>query len=82
MNEIGSANFEMRLLAAEGYLKLGMTLDANAELKEIEPDLRDESTVLALRVKIYRKLEKWELTRAVAGTLALREPDNVQWATS
>src|SRR5260221_7029253 len=74
--------FETRVLAAEGYIELGMPLDANAELELIDPERRDESKVLALRVRVYAALEKWELMQTVAKVLAQREPDNVQWTAS
>jgi hypothetical protein len=74
--------FETRLLAAEGYVELGMHLDANAELEEIDPGRRHESNVLALRVRTYSALEQWELLQTVAKVLAQREPDNVPWIVS
>ena len=77
-----STGYEKRILAAEGYIELGMPLDANAELEEIDPERRDATAVLALRVRIYSRLEKWELMRAVAKVLAQRDPDNVQWTVS
>lgn len=48
------------LRAAEGYVELGMFLDANAELDEIAPDLRAAPEVLAVRLGIYSGLKKWE----------------------
>jgi hypothetical protein len=73
---------QRHLTAAEGYAALRMFLDADAELDEIEPDVRHVAEVLAVRLKIYRGLEKWELMRTVAGRLAAHDPDNVQWAIS
>ena len=49
------------LQAAEGYVELGMFLDANAELEEIDPDLRAAPEVLAVRLGIYTGLKRWEL---------------------
>jgi Tfp pilus assembly protein PilF len=68
------------LTAAHGYVELGMYLDANAALEEITAEVRHLPEVLALRVQIYRALEKWELMRTVAASLATLEPGNPQWA--
>ena len=71
--------FEKHITTAQGYIELGMPLDANEELEQIEPEKRDATEVLALRVQIYSALKKWELMQTVARSLALRDPDNVQW---
>src|SRR5690349_161573 len=55
------------LVAAEGYLELGMALEANEELEHIEPDVRHVAEVLALRLQVYQQLGKWELMQ-VPGT--------------
>jgi tetratricopeptide (TPR) repeat protein len=68
--------------AACGFLQLGMALDADAELDKIDPFNRAAPEVLALRVEIYRKLEKWELMREIAKRLNEFEPDEVQWIVS
>lgn len=68
--------------AAEGYLELGLFLDADAELDQVAPEFRHEREVLAVRVGIYQALEKWELMRTVAARLARIEPDNVGCAVS
>jgi Flp pilus assembly protein TadD len=59
-----------------------MHLDADAELEEIEPELRTDSQVLALRRRIYQALKKWDLMLVVAKELAQRDPHNVQWSIS
>lgn len=71
-----------RLRAAQGFVELGMFLDANAELEEIDPFNRAAPEVLALRVEIYHGLKKWELMREIAARLRDFEPDNVQWVIS
>ena len=38
--------------------------------------------VLAVRLAIYRGLEKWELMQQIAKRLKEFEPDNVQWTIS
>jgi tetratricopeptide (TPR) repeat protein len=38
--------------------------------------------VLALRIAIYRGLEKWELMQEIAKRLAEFQPDDIQWTIS
>ena len=44
------------LMAAEGYLELGLPLEANEELERIDPDVRHVPEVLEVRLGIYRKM--------------------------
>jgi tetratricopeptide (TPR) repeat protein len=76
------ADDQRHLTAAEGYATLGMYLDANAELEEIDAEVRHVAEVLTVRLEIYRGLERWELMRTVAGRLAAHDPDNAQWSIS
>ena len=68
--------------AAAGYVELGMFLEANTELEKIDPFNRAAPEVLAVRIGIYRGLEKWKLMQEVAKRLADFQPDDVQWTTS
>jgi tetratricopeptide (TPR) repeat protein len=68
--------------AAAGYVELGMLLEANAELDEIDPFNRAAPEVLAVRITIYRKLEKWELMQELAKRLTDFQPHDVQWSIS
>ena len=43
---------------------------------------RSHTEVLAVRVKIYSALKKWELMQTMAKRLALIEPDGPQWTVS
>jgi tetratricopeptide (TPR) repeat protein len=70
---------QLHLDAAEGFIHLGMYLDADAALDDIDPFSRHLPEVLAVRVKIYRALEKWELMQVVARKLTEYDPDDVQW---
>jgi tetratricopeptide (TPR) repeat protein len=70
------------LLAAEGYVELGMPLEADAELERIDSDARHLPSVLVIRLQIYQSLANWELMQAVASKLAKNDPDEVQWAVS
>ena len=68
--------------AAVGYIELGMLLEANAELEEIDPFNRAAPEVLAARIAIYHGLKKWELMRQVARRLADFQPNDIQWTIS
>src|SRR4051812_46923521 len=68
--------------AAQGYFELGMHLEANAELEEIDPFNRAAPEVLALRIDVYRALKKWELMREIAARLHDFDPQNLQWVVS
>ena len=61
---------------------MGMFLDANAELDEIDPERRHLPEILEVRMHIFCALKKWELMRTVAKELALSDPENVQWTVS
>ena len=52
--------------AAVGYAELGMFQDANDQLEKIDPFNRATPEVLAVRLAIYRGLEKWELMEEIA----------------
>jgi len=68
--------------AAVGYTQLGMFLEANEQLENIDPFNRVTPEVLALRVDIYRGLQKWDLMREIAGRLCEFDQTNVQWPIS
>lgn len=70
------------LTAAHGYVELGMFLDANAELEEIDPEVRHVPEVLEVRVQIYRGLKRWELMRVVAKKLTEVDPTDSRWPLS
>ena len=65
--------------AAQGYLDLGMFLEANFELDEIAPERRHLPEILEVRMHIFCALKKWELMQTIAKKLALSDPENVQW---
>ena len=68
--------------AASGYVQLGMYLEADAELDEIDPFCRAAPEVLAVRLEIYAGLKKWELMQVVAKRLAEFQPNDIQWTIS
>jgi hypothetical protein len=73
---------QRHITAAQGYVELGMFLDANAELEEIDSELRSAPEVLAVRLGIYTGLKKWELMQVVARSLVNHDPAEVQWSIS
>ena len=64
--------------AAQGYMDPGMFLYANDELEKIDSEVRDVPEILAVRVQIYRELEKWPLMQTVAKRLAIGDPGNAR----
>ena len=70
---------ERMLVAAQGYLELGLPLEANNEIENMSAEVRHLPAVLEVRVQIYRALEKWELMQTVAKQLALHDPDEPQF---
>ncbi|SRR6266436_4509058 len=67
---------------AVGYVELQMFEDANGELEKIDPFLRAAPEILALRIEIYRGLEKWELMTELTRRLTEFESNNPQWSVS
>src|ERR1700745_630017 len=67
---------------AVGYTQLGMFLETNEQLENIDPFNRVAPEILALRVDIYRGLKKWNLMREMAGRLSEFDPRNLQWVIS
>jgi tetratricopeptide (TPR) repeat protein len=65
-----------------GYAELGMYLDADSELEKIDPFLRAAPEILALRIEIYRGLEKWELMAELSMRLMGFHLDDPQWPVS
>ena len=61
--------------AACGYVQLQMFHEANEELEKIDPFLRAAPEILALRIEIYRGLQKWELMQQIAKRLKEFKPD-------
>jgi predicted Zn-dependent protease len=71
---------QRELTASIGYLELGMIAEADGELESLPPENRSDSSVLALRVEIYRSAKKWTLMEAVVRELLKRHPyELVHW---
>jgi hypothetical protein len=67
-------NNQRLLTAAQGYLDLGLPLDANDEVESMDAEVRHVPEVLEVRVEIYRALKKWELMQTVAKKLTEADP--------
>ena len=62
---------QQHVTAAQGYVELGMFLDADAELDKVDADLRHLPEILTVRLEIYQSLKKWELMQIIAKKLRL-----------
>ncbi len=71
-----------RWQAATGFVELQMFDDANEELEKIDAFNRAAPEVLAVRIAIYRGLEKWELMQELAKRLTDFQPHDAQWTIS
>ena len=63
------------LQIAEGYLELGMLVDAIAEIENLPPVLKASSPALEKRMEIYRAGARWALMEVVARELWKRHTD-------
>ena len=63
------------LLAAQGFLELGLLADAFAELDEIPAEHRAHPDVLAVRWGVFQAAKKWSDAIDVARWLTLSAPD-------
>ena len=66
---------QRHLVAAEGWLELGLHLEANEELEKITAQLRDHPDVLELRWLIYAKEKKWDACVDVATAIIKLAPE-------
>lgn len=66
---------QRHLQAAEGWLELGLHLEANEELDKITPQLRGHPEVLELRWRIYAKEKKWEACVDIANAIIKLAPE-------
>jgi tetratricopeptide (TPR) repeat protein len=65
-----------QLDAAQGYLELGMFLEANRELELIPDQLKNHTEVLKLRLEIYRESKAWKPMEVVARELWKRHSED------
>jgi tetratricopeptide (TPR) repeat protein len=72
-------NLRWRLSHISGYLALGMVREAERELKTVRPEQADLLEVRAAEVAILHAKQNWRRLRSVAGALARRQPERVEW---
>jgi len=72
-------NLNWRLAHARGYLGLGMTEDAAAELDQIPAEAAQDTEVLALRAVVLQAPAKWPPLTEVARILVSRQPAEAGW---
>lgn len=78
MQPLSPANLHLvarHLNAAQGYLGLGMPMDAWNELEEVPAEFRSAREVLLMRVAVCQAMGKWEMMAEVCRFLAKHEPD-------
>ena len=68
------------LKASIGYLELGMLEEAAGELESLQPEIKNITAVLCVRLEIYRVARNWSLMEVVARELWKRHQDEaVYW---
>ena len=70
---------QTHLTAAEGYLTLGLFIEAEAELARVSPDAQPRAEVLMVRVHLYQATKRWRDMQAAAMALVSLEPFDPQW---
>ena len=73
-----SESEQRHLLAAEGWLELGLTSDAAEELESIPADKREHPDVLKVQWEVCRQLKQWELCVQGGAALVKLQPDDAQ----
>jgi predicted Zn-dependent protease len=64
------------LNAAQGWLGLGNSIEADAELDQIAPELQHSQEVLEIRWQIHARHKQWEKCVEYANTLVESIPDH------
>jgi predicted Zn-dependent protease len=70
-------HYKMGLMAAEGYLELGMPEEALREFQNLPREVKLGVEGLSLLMEIHRAEEEWEAMESVAERLWEAEPGNV-----
>ncbi len=68
---------ERALLAAQGYLELGMVEEALAELTSVSDELRDDPDIVELRLHILMQGRRWAEALTTAEELLRKKPNAV-----
>lgn len=70
---------DRRLLAASGYLDLGMLSDAAAELALLPAEEQMNPVVVALRVDVHMASREWAAGAELSAGMVEREPEIPGW---
>jgi tetratricopeptide (TPR) repeat protein len=70
---------QRQLLAAIGFMELGMFQESVEELESLPPEVRESPMVLAVWLDLYQSWQKWTEALAVASRLFEAEPENPDW---
>ena len=68
---------ERALLAAQGYLELGMVEEALTELTSVSDELRDDPDIIELRLHILMQGRRWAEALTTAEELLRKKPNAV-----
>lgn len=77
-----SSDDQIHVTTAQGYLELGMLLDASAELDRVDPASLHFPEVLVVRLGLYQETKRWSAMQAVAKNLVEIDPTASQWVIS
>lgn len=72
-------DLKWRLSQARGYLALGMTAEAAAELDHVPAEAAQQIEVLALRALVLQEQKQWPSLAEVARELVQRQPAESGW---
>jgi lipopolysaccharide biosynthesis regulator YciM len=70
---------QRQLLAATGFMELGMFQEAVVELESLPSEVREAPNVLAVWLEVYQTWQKWSEALAVATRLFEADPNNANW---
>jgi tetratricopeptide (TPR) repeat protein len=73
------ADIARHLHAAQGYIELGMFVEASDELECIAPEDRAHPAVLVHRFVIYSEMKKWTHAEIAARHLVKLSPEDPGW---
>src|SRR4051794_19394747 len=68
------------LLAAEGYIELGMYGEAGDELDQLDAICSTLEQTLVLQLCVFAGLQQWKKAHQLSTALGQRDPANPQWA--
>ena len=73
---------QRHLLAASGYVELGLFQEAVQEMEAIPAEVQQTVPVLAGWVNLYQSWPKWEEARTVAERLVEIDPEEPTWVVA